>query len=173
MPDLRPPEEFQATLPKKRMAAACVLRDGRDRFLVVRPTYKDCWEIPGGAVDAAESPRAAARREVLEELALDLDPGPLRAVDYCHTEPGHLESVHFLFDGGVLTSGQMAAIDLPANELSEFRFLDLAGAQRLLCPRVGRRLAATFGPGSSAAYFEDGADPLKPVHPQFPPETAS
>jgi 8-oxo-dGTP diphosphatase len=45
-----------------------LFRDAAGRVLLVKPTYKNGWEIPGGYVDAGESPRAAAAREVKEEL---------------------------------------------------------------------------------------------------------
>nr|BFE76200.1 hypothetical protein GCM10020092_095010 [Actinoplanes digitatis] len=52
-------DDFTATLPRKRMAAGVLLSDGRDRVLLVEPTYKPYWEIPGGTVEAE---RVAARR---------------------------------------------------------------------------------------------------------------
>jgi 8-oxo-dGTP diphosphatase len=53
-----------------RVAAGVLFRDAVGRVLLVKPTYKDGWEIPGGYVEAGESPRAAAAREVKEELGL-------------------------------------------------------------------------------------------------------
>lgn len=35
------------------------------------------WEFPGGKVEPEESPRAALRREVLEELSCEIDVGDL------------------------------------------------------------------------------------------------
>ncbi|MEV6596890.1 NUDIX hydrolase [Actinoplanes sp. NPDC051346] len=61
--------DFTTTLPRKRMGAAVLLSDDRGRVLLVEPTYKDHWEIPGGAVEADESPYAAAMREVDERLS--------------------------------------------------------------------------------------------------------
>jgi 8-oxo-dGTP pyrophosphatase MutT (NUDIX family) len=55
----------------------CVLTDG-DRVLLVRHTYGHRgWDLPGGSVKRGEAPKAAARREMHEELGLcieDLQP---------------------------------------------------------------------------------------------------
>jgi ADP-ribose pyrophosphatase YjhB (NUDIX family) len=42
--------------------------DAADRMLLVEPAYQNYWEIPGGAVEADESPSEAAVREPTEEL---------------------------------------------------------------------------------------------------------
>jgi ADP-ribose pyrophosphatase YjhB (NUDIX family) len=38
------------------MAAGALLFDEDGRILLVEPTYKPYWEIPGGVVEADESP---------------------------------------------------------------------------------------------------------------------
>ena len=53
------------------MAAGVLYVDDQDRVLIVEPTYHDHWNLPGGVVQANESPYAAARREIGEELGLD------------------------------------------------------------------------------------------------------
>ena len=70
-------------LARKRMAATAFFRDDQGRVLLVNPVYKAPWDLPGGAVKAAESPHAACRREVAEELGLDRPPAPVLAVDWC------------------------------------------------------------------------------------------
>src|SRR5690606_12767250 len=59
---------YQRTLPRKRVSAGCLLFDEAGRLLIVNPTYKDGWEIPGGAVEANESPLDGCIREIREEL---------------------------------------------------------------------------------------------------------
>ena len=61
-------DDFTATLPRKRMGAGLVMTDPSGRVLLVEPVYKADWEVPGGAVEADESPRAATIRELGEEL---------------------------------------------------------------------------------------------------------
>jgi 8-oxo-dGTP pyrophosphatase MutT (NUDIX family) len=51
----------------------CVLRDG-EQILLVRHTYgRRSWQFPGGTVKRSEPPQIAARREIREELGLDID----------------------------------------------------------------------------------------------------
>ena len=45
-----PDDEFYQSLPKKRMAAGCLFFDAHGWILLVKPTYKPTWEIPGGVV---------------------------------------------------------------------------------------------------------------------------
>ena len=150
---------YLASLPTKRMAAGVLLFDGAGRVLLVEPTYKDHWEIPGGVVEAGESPRAAARREISEELGLDRDPGVLLAVDW--VPPQHSpadDGLMFLFDGGILPAVEVAAISVQAGELRGWAFCDADAAGKLLSPRLGRRLTAclTHRERGDVAYLENG-----------------
>jgi 8-oxo-dGTP pyrophosphatase MutT (NUDIX family) len=58
--------------PRKRGVKCVLTRDGE--VLLVRHTYgpSQRWELPGGAVKRREEPLAAARREIREELGIDL-----------------------------------------------------------------------------------------------------
>lgn len=60
-----PPDQYVASLARKRMVATAFFRDVEGRVLLVNPAYKEAWDLPGGAVEAEESPHAACRREVL------------------------------------------------------------------------------------------------------------
>ena len=56
------------------VVAAILVRDGRI-FLQQRPPTKDfawCWESPGGKVEPSESHHVALRRELREELGIDI-----------------------------------------------------------------------------------------------------
>jgi 8-oxo-dGTP pyrophosphatase MutT (NUDIX family) len=48
---------------------------------MVEPAYKGDWEIPGGTVEADESPHSAACREIKEELGLSRPVGGLVVMD--------------------------------------------------------------------------------------------
>jgi hypothetical protein len=58
---LLPLDQYIASLARKRMAAGALFRDEDGRVLLVDPTYKPTWDLPGGAVEKEESPYAAAR----------------------------------------------------------------------------------------------------------------
>ena len=59
---------------------AAVIVDGEDRILATQRGYgdmKDGWEFPGGKMEAGETPQQALRREIAEELAVDIEVGDL------------------------------------------------------------------------------------------------
>lgn len=122
---------------------------------MVKPVYKAGWELPGGAVEAGESPRAGCERELFEELGLYLEVGPMLCVEYNSPTDDYVESVMFLFDIAPLDDSTAASIQLDPAELSEYRFVALDEALELLDPRVARRLEAVTRPGSTGAYLED------------------
>ena len=41
---------FYAGLPRKRVGAGALITDARGRVLIVEPTCKSAWEVPGGVV---------------------------------------------------------------------------------------------------------------------------
>ncbi len=65
--------------PLVRDAARVLVIDGDDRVLLVahHPSAEESvWTAPGGGLEDGEDHRAAARREIVEELGLDAEPGP-------------------------------------------------------------------------------------------------
>ena len=74
---------------------------------------------------------AARRREVREELGIDVAPGRLLAVDYREPRPGRADALRFAFDGGELSGARLASVKLNDGELSEFRFAGPAGLGRV------------------------------------------
>lgn len=149
-------EDYTATLPRKRMGAGVLLSDAAGRVLLVEPTYKPDWELPGGCVEADESPLVAARREAEEELGLTLPVGRLLVVDWVAPRPGRTEGLMMVFDGGVLDPA--ATITLPADELRSFAWCDEGEtAERvsdLLALRV--RAAVLARDEGDTRYLENG-----------------
>jgi ADP-ribose pyrophosphatase YjhB (NUDIX family) len=48
------------------------------RLLVVRPSYRAGYDLPGGGLDAGEEPRLGASRELAEELGVEIRPSELQ-----------------------------------------------------------------------------------------------
>lgn len=140
----------------KRNAAAVLVTDPGGRVLVVDPTYKDGWELPGGVVEPDESPGAGARREIAEELGLTIVPGRLLALDYVSVAADRTEGLIVVFDGGALAD--LSGVVLPPDELRDVRFVDLAELGDHLPALQARRARAAVDARTRgvAAYLEDG-----------------
>lgn len=142
--EVLPVEQYVATLARKRMAAGVLFRDSQDQVLLVEPSYKPNWEIPGGAVEADEAPWATAQREVAEELGWHLPVGRLLVVDYVRPQDGRPEGVVFVFDGGVLNGSDTASIVLGNGEILSASFHTLDKAADRVKPLLADRLAAAL-----------------------------
>jgi 8-oxo-dGTP pyrophosphatase MutT (NUDIX family) len=148
-------------IPGRRMGAGALIFNGQDEILIVKPDYRDYWEIPGGIVEQNESPFSACAREIHEELNLALQPGRLLCLEYRNQEERSSENLHFVFFGGVLSEKQIAEIKLPKAELAEYEFLPSEKAGHKLHPNVHRRVVAALKAlkGQGAVYFENGQLP--------------
>jgi 8-oxo-dGTP pyrophosphatase MutT (NUDIX family) len=128
-------------LPMKYLSAGALFFNQQGELLLVKPTYKDGWEIPGGLVEDDESPKQACLREIAEELGLEVTLGPLLVVEYLSRGSGRPDSLQLVFLGGTLPSTAIEAIRLPASELSEYRFLAPDAALHLLPDSLSLRVA--------------------------------
>lgn len=146
---------FHQSLPKKRMSAGALFFDENGRLLLVDPTYKPGWEIPGGVVEEGESPWEACRREVREELGLERPLRRLLCIDYIRARPSRTEGIAFLFGGGILTPAEIGRIRLPANELSRFHFCPLEQLAQYARPRLLRRVRHCLAHPDETLYLED------------------
>lgn len=135
-------------------AAGALFFDDAGRLLLVEPTYKPNWEIPGGVIEHGETPSEACRREIEEELGLHREPGRLLVVDWA--PQGEQDRVLFVFEGGLLTAAD--EIRLQAEELRSYEFVPPAEARERLIPRLARRVAEALRARESGEtrYLEHG-----------------
>ncbi|WP_117210581.1 NUDIX domain-containing protein [Allorhizocola rhizosphaerae] len=151
--------EGNRTQARKRVGADVLFRDQAGRILLVDPNYKPDWDLPGGMAEANEPPLDAAIREVREELGIEYHGGRLLVVDWVAPHGPWDDSLMFVFDGGVLTTEQQAAIRLDSGELNEYRLVTEEEAKRLLRPYVWRRVegALKAANADTATYLRDGS----------------
>ena len=137
------------------LAAGVVLLDGEgaaERVLLIRrgrPPNEGRWTVPGGGVEAGESLRAAAARELLEETGLRCELGPI--VEICErimSDPEGRTKYHYVIVDflGTNPSGELAA----TSDAADARFVPIGevGGMALtddLAPVIERARAVRGG----------------------------
>lgn len=134
------PKTYYQSLPKKRVAAAMMLRRNSaagPEILIVRLSYKDGWVLPGGSCDAGEAPAAAAIRETFEEVGVWVHEPELRLVKFFESDAvkGDLVEFHYVVDVPVDT-----VITIDGVEVVEYRWVSPAEAGPLMRAGWAERL---------------------------------
>ncbi|MFG2182648.1 NUDIX domain-containing protein [Streptomyces abikoensis] len=152
--------DHELRMARPRMAAGALFFNDQGHVLLVRPSYKPGWEVPGGYVEEGESPLAACRREVQEELGVSAAIGSLLVVDWAPSE-AEGDKVLYIFDGGVLPPDEVGAIKLASDELLAAEFHPAGTLDELLIPRLARRVkqAITARGQAHPRYLEHGELP--------------
>jgi 8-oxo-dGTP diphosphatase len=140
-----------------RAAAGALFVDDAGRVLLVHPTYKPGWDVPGGWIDPGESPAAACRRELREELGLDRPPRRLLCVDWAPDEGG--DRLLFLFACDPIGDDEHRIV-LQAEELDDRRWVAPADLDDHAPARLARRVRACLD--GAGPYLEHGAGTFSP-----------
>jgi 8-oxo-dGTP diphosphatase len=161
----RDPEAWNQSLaegnvrqPRKRVSADALIRDSTGRILLVDPKYKPDWDTPGGMAETNEPPNDTVRRELLEELGLDIQVSALLCVDWVAPHGPWDDLLAFIFDGGTLTDEQVGGLQLHDDELAAFAFCTEQEVQERLRPYVWRRIEAALAAmrAGRTVYLQDG-----------------
>jgi 8-oxo-dGTP diphosphatase len=158
------------TVPRVPASAGALIFDRRGRLLILKPSYKSGWTIPGGVIEAdGETPWQACRREVREECGLDVGSGRLVCTDFRLPTLRSPGGIRFLFDCGALGDSAFTSLVLQADEITEHRLLPLADALPLLRKPIRRRVRAVRKRNGAArkhaiVYLENGRPPVMRTH---------
>lgn len=124
----------RAVSPSFTVGAMCFIERPEGHLLLVRHSYRDRWGVPGGLLQKGEDAHVGARREVREEVGLDVQlvGEPAVVVD---APPQRVDVVFRArpadgADPDVLTLGSAEIVEarwFPADGLPELQF-ETAGA---------------------------------------------
>jgi 8-oxo-dGTP diphosphatase len=133
-----------------------------DRVLLVRKTYGNGWDIPGGYADTGESPAAACRRELKEELGIEREAQQLLIVDWApHVDEG--DKILYIFGCGDLGVDEQH-IQLGSDELDQWEWVPVDQVAEYVIPRLARRLSNAYQAYTTGTsiYLENGQPALTP-----------
>ena len=157
--ELRATEEWAVSIgiPRIPASAGALVWDRKGRLLILKPTYKGGWTIPGGIIQAnGETPWEACRRETREECGLEVRHGRLVCVDFLRPRPGRPGGMRFLFSCGTFGDSVLSDIVLQEAEISAYRLARVDRALRRLSGPVRRRVTAAVNNSGKLRYLEDG-----------------
>lgn len=123
--------DYYSNLPKKRMGAGALFFDKTGRLLIVKPSYKGYWSIPGGVVEKDESPKRGCLREIREEIGLSVSDIEFVSVSYSPDKEDKGESLQFMFNAGILDDEDISKIKIDGKEITEFKFVPIQEAVKL------------------------------------------
>jgi A/G-specific adenine glycosylase len=146
----RPVLKPKAVVPHYTVTAAVIRRDGQV-LLAKRPSrglLGAMWEFPGGKIEPDETLEACLRREILEELGVEIGVGQSFGV-YRHAYTHFRITLHaFLCE---LTAGEPVPL-----EAAELAWVDPGELARYPMGKVDRQIARKLGsPGSESVVHQD------------------
>ena len=146
-------------LPAIPVSAGALIFDRAGRLLILKPTYKSGWTIPGGVMEAdGETPWDACRREVAEECGLHIGAGhPVRlaCMDFRRPRPGKPGGIRYLFECDAFSDASLAGIVVQPEEIAEHRVADLRTALTMLRKPIRLRVRAATR-RHALCYLENG-----------------
>ena len=149
--------------PLERDAARVLLLDEADRVLLVAHLPGDdrrVWTAPGGGLEPDEDHPAAARRELAEELGLEVDPGPcvwVRTVTFAFRGVWLRQHERWHLARAELDARDAPLVDAGTDEARWWSLEELRTTEEVLAPRrLPERLAQLLVEGPPATPVDVG-----------------
>lgn len=120
-------------------------------ILLVRKTYGNSWDIPGGYVDRGESPASACERELREELDLDRSVRRLLVHDWAPSD-AEGDKILYIFDCGELGEDEQN-IHLDGIEIDKLEWVNVDHLSDYVIERLVRRLTYAYRAYTSDIVF--------------------
>jgi 8-oxo-dGTP pyrophosphatase MutT (NUDIX family) len=106
-------------------SAVIILEDEQQKALIVKANYKAHWTFPGGMIDAGETPKQAAIREVKEEVGLTIAAEDTQ-FGWMAARHSHVADTYQFIFKATLSDGQTDEIVLQASEIDDWRLVSKA-----------------------------------------------
>lgn len=132
-------------LPKKRLIAHALFRDGAGRVLLLETSYKQDWELPGGVVEPGEPPRLGAVREIEEELGITVELADPQIIDWMPPYLGWSDAIEYLFDGGTLSPEVAAGLGTDDREIRAIHWVEPPEVPQHVTELSARRIDLLLG----------------------------
>jgi len=150
--------EYLKSLPQKIIAVGILLFDDEGKLLILKPSYKDDWSIPGGVVEKGESPIEALKRETMEEIGfvpridklLIVDTKAERILNYLE------DSIQMIFLGKKLSLNEIREMEIDNKEIVDFKFVELEKAKKILSAKIFNRIEKLKGNFEDCVFLKNG-----------------
>lgn len=142
--------------PSFTVGAACVVDDGEGAIALVRLVYREAWGLPGGLIKRNEDVAVCARREVSEEIGIDVEliGDPAVVVD---SRPQRVDVVFRARPAGAFRPADAYAKSVEISEVRWFPATDLPPLQHEAVTAL-MALSSTATATGAGPHAVDGGD---------------
>lgn len=132
------------------LGVRAVILDRENRsVLLLRHTYVDGWHLPGGGVDPGESMVDALRRELIEEVNVEITKAPVLLSVHFNNRISRRDHVALYLVDGFRKKGPFK----PNHEIAEARFFPTDDLPPDVSPSSARRIDEVVGGASVSPYW--------------------
>lgn len=117
--------EFLHTQVARPASAGVVLCNAKGEALVLKANYKPYWSFPGGWIEAGQSPREAALRELEEEAGIVLLPHQVHFLCTISRSSDIMQSYQFMFIAHTVYDDTLP-VQIQPEEIDEYMFVSKA-----------------------------------------------